>query len=146
MKPIFLITLSLLFFLACKEEETLQESPSLITELKIEIDSLRKELVLKTEAENYWFNNDHEGLKFIESGIKNPKEEIESCLRGKPELIPLSAILGGTMDFGKIEILSDKWILADYNDGHIEGKSIFEYTLEENGTFSFKLLDSTQAY
>ena len=53
--------------------------------------------------------------------------EVETALRNRPEIIPLKAVLGGTMRFGNITVLDRGIILADYNDGHIEGSSIFKF-------------------
>jgi hypothetical protein len=110
--------------------------------LQQQIDSLNTTLKELRSTENYWFANENEGATFIEKGINDPKTSIEKALREKPELIPLEAVLGGTMRFGNIEILSDKWVIADYDDGHVTGKSIYRYQLTPNKTFAFELVDS----
>jgi len=111
-------------------------------DLKQQIDSLNTALKELRSTENYWFANEHEGTAFVEKGINDPKTSIEKALREKPELIPLEAVLGGTMRFGNIEILSDKWVIADYDDDHVTGKSIYRYQLTQNKTFAFELVDS----
>jgi hypothetical protein len=110
--------------------------------LQQQIDSLNTALEEAQSIQDYWFDPENEGAVFPEKGIKNPKKAIEDALRGKPELIPMEAVLGGTMRFGNIEILSDKWVIADYDDGHVTGKSIYRYQLTNNKTFTFELLDS----
>lgn len=110
--------------------------------LQQQIDSLNTALQEAQSIQDYWFHPENEGAVFSEKGIKNPKKAIEDALRGKPELIPMEAVLGGTMRFGNIEILSDKWVIADYDDGHVTGKSIYRYQLTNNKTFTFELLDS----
>lgn len=110
--------------------------------LQQQIDSLNTALQEAQSIQDYWFYPENEGAVFSEKGIKNPKKAIEDALRGKPELIPMEAVLGGTMRFGNIEILSDKWVIADYDDGHVTGKSIYRYQLTNNKTFTFELMDS----
>lgn len=110
--------------------------------LQQQIDSLNTALEEAQSIQNYWFDAENEGAVFPEKGIRNPKKAIEDALRGKPELIPLEAVLGGTMRFGNIEILSDKWVIADYDDGHVTGRSLYKYKLNQNKKFEFELLDS----
>lgn len=141
---LFLIVFSIL---SCETQD--QEPNSVVEKLRAEndtlqhqIDSLNTALKEMRSTENYWFANENEGATFTEKGIDNPKIAIEKALREKPELIPLEAVLGGTMRFGNIEILSDKWVIADYDDGHVTGKSFYRYKLSKNKTFAFELVDS----
>ena len=96
-------------------------------------DSLLKEIISLKKDANYW----------LDSTKNNPSKIIEN-IQKKPELIPLSAILGGTMNFGKIQVLSNEWIIAEFDDGHIMGRAIYEYRIENNGTINFKLIKSIQ--
>lgn len=148
LKKITLLLLLLLFsILSC---ETPDSASSVAVEklraendsLQQQIDSLNTTLKELRSTENYWFANEHEGTAFIEKGINDPKISIEKALREKPDLIPFEAVLGGTMRFGNIKILSDKWVIADYDDGHVTGKSIYRYQLTPNKTFAFELVDS----
>ncbi|PZD77008.1 hypothetical protein [Mesonia sp. K7] len=145
--------------LACVEENTKSESlQDEINSLQAKNDSLTKllqdaeiESIDKIEAEilkenqdlqvdNYWFSQ-YDGDDFKKMGIENPREYIKNELRKKTELIPLKAVVGGTMRFGNIQLLSNKWLIADYNDGHIEGRAIYEYSIAKNKTVSFKIID-----
>ncbi len=72
--------------------------------------------------------------------IEKPEELIFNALEKRPDLIPKDAVLGGQMRFINYEILNDKFIWAEYEDGHINGKAIYEYHLNENGEMKFKLL------
>lgn len=107
-----------------------------------QMDSLNKESDEVRLSENYWFDDQNEGADFVNQGIKNPEKSIENALREKPELIPLEPVLGGNMRFGNIQILSDKWVIAEFDDGHVTGRSIYRYKLNTNKTFEFELLDS----
>ena len=99
--------------------------------LQIELDALRVEndSLLKKNSE-------------IQKNSGVDPSEVESALRNQPERIPLKAVLGGTMRFGNVKVIDNGLVLADYNDGHIEGSSIFKFeknadslTFEEIYTF-----------
>jgi len=57
---------------------------------------------------------------------------------GREDLIPMDGVLGGTMHYDNIQLLRDKWIIADFEDGYVYGKAIFEYTLLEDDKLNFK--------
>lgn len=63
---------------------------------------------------------------------------IEMDLAKKPELIGFDGVLGGTMFFWSIHLLNDQWVYAEFEDGHIGGTGIYEYTIEENGMITWK--------
>nr|WP_315151934.1 hypothetical protein [uncultured Flavobacterium sp.] len=148
MKTLIIILLSI-SVLSCERQN---QEKNLYTEklksenelLKHKIDSLKEELNKAKLKESYWFDIEYEGLELTEKGIKNPEKFIENSLREKTELIPLQPTLGGKMIFGNFKILSDEWIIADYNDGHIEGKTIYSYKLDKNNKLEFKILNTTQ--
>ena len=113
-----------------------------VDSLIIKNDSLSKILTKDEPQLNYWFDAEYDGEKFIESGITNPTEFIENNLRKRTELIPLKAVLGGTMQFRNIQLLSSEWLIANFDDGHVQGRAIYKYKLNENGQLEFELLDS----
>ncbi len=56
----------------------------------------------------------------------------------------MKAVLGGTMEFREVKVITEDWVLAIYDDGHVQGKSIFEYKLQPDGEIEFsKLLHGT---
>lgn len=112
--------------------------------LKHKNDSLKGELNKAKLKESYWFNTEYEGMQLTVKGIKNPEKFIENSLREKPELIPLKPTLGGKMEFGNFKILSHEWIIADYSDGHVEGKTIYSYKLNKNNMLEFKVLNTIE--
>jgi len=69
--------------------------------------------------------------------IEDPESHIIEALKQQKELIPLDAVLGGTMEFRQVQVISEDWVLAVYDDGHVQGKSIFEYELQENNEVNF---------
>ncbi|HOE97765.1 MAG TPA: hypothetical protein PLS90_14340 [Candidatus Sumerlaeota bacterium] len=48
----------------------------------------------------------------------------------RPDLIGLPGVLGGRMAFrpDDVHVLNDRWVLAGYEDGHISGWGLFEFS------------------
>ncbi|PKP28782.1 MAG: hypothetical protein CVU01_03335 [Bacteroidetes bacterium HGW-Bacteroidetes-18] len=97
---------------------------------------------ISQSEKNYWFDKDFNGVQFTRQGIANPEEFVKNALRKRADLIPSEAVLGGTISFGKIQLLGNKWVIADYSDGHIQGRSIYEYQLNDKKELVFKVLAS----
>ncbi|MEN8928275.1 MAG: hypothetical protein ABF240_05370 [Flavobacteriales bacterium] len=91
---------------------------------------------------NYWFSDDYDGIELSEKGILHPQQFIDSSLQPQVNLIPTKAVLGGTMAFGKTQVLSPKWVIAEYSDGHLWGVALFEYEVNKEGKVEFKLLSN----
>lgn len=154
MRKISIILLSLILVLSCKDAvEQPKNLPDDAAQLTLKNDALEKEIktlkslndsLLKANKveKNYWFNKDFNGAHLMRQGITNPEEFIENALRKRTDLIPFEAVLGGTMNFGKIQLLGNKWVIADYSDGHIQGRSIYEYRLNDKKELDFKILAS----
>jgi len=72
----------------------------------------------------------------------NPERRILQELSKHPELIPQEAVLGGTMAFVLHEsvVLNRHWVLAVFEDGHVRGQALYEYQINGQDEFSWKLL------
>ena len=141
-KPTILI-LTLLCILSCTDNIQTENLRAKVDNLKAKNDSLVKVLADGKLESNYWFDARYDGKHFIKNGIENPVEYIEKSLRENPDLIPLQAVLGGTMQFVNVQLLSSEWVIADYEDGHIRGRAIYNYELDPNGQLKFELLSAT---
>lgn len=78
-------------------------------------------------------------------GLKEPVKDIISDLMQHRELIPYKGSLGGTMNFyseSQIWILTKKWVLAYFEDGHNGGYILLEYEVTNNGRIKWKALAS----
>ena len=78
-------------------------------------------------------------------GLKEPVKEIISDLMQHKELIPYEGSVGGTMNFyseGQIRILTNKWVLAYFEDGHNGGYLLLEYEVTNDGRINWKTLAS----
>ncbi|MEK7996117.1 MAG: hypothetical protein AAB403_20150, partial [Planctomycetota bacterium] len=63
-------------------------------------------------------------------GLNDPVNQIIADLKQHRELIPYKGILGGTMNFyddSRIWVLTKKWVLAYFEDGHVAGYLLLEY-------------------
>lgn len=129
---------------SCEKKDKETPTGHAMKELTIKQDSLIEIInTLNNKSEyNYWLETYFDESPFLEKGISNPVEFIKLSLREKIELIPIKAVLGGTMSFGKIQILSSKWLIADYDDGHVLGASIYEFKLNKENKLEFKTVRS----
>lgn len=140
MKHLTLFICTTLFFFSCRNNSNIEQLKAQIDSLQAATDSLEKELSANKLVSDTWYNEKDLQQIFSQNGITNPVAHIENSLREQPEIIPLEAILGGTMQFGKIQVLNNEWVIAEYEDGHIMGKAIFIYTINDDGQVDFELL------
>lgn len=80
------------------------------------------------------------GLRRLrEQGLDEPVSQIVADLKKRPDLIPFDASSGGTMAFRDNDkwVLTEKWVLAYFEDGHIGGRALLEYSVA-NGTIEWR--------
>ena len=78
-------------------------------------------------------------------GLNNPVADLIADLQRHPEFIPHKGVLGGTMAFGfpeKIHVLTEHYVLAYFEDGHIGGWMVLEYSVARGGKISWRVIDS----
>src|SRR5690606_14775499 len=137
-----ILFISTLFLINCSPTENKKEQNNKEKKLKLIVDSLQKEIINNSGNDNYWFNAKYNGEKFLNMGIEHPEKFIVESLVSKPELFSLTAVLGGTMRFRNIQLLGEKWLITEYDDGHVYGKSIYEYFINEKGMIDFNVIAS----
>lgn len=77
--------------------------------------------------------------------LKEPVKDIISDLMQHRELIPYGGSLGGTMKFysdSQVWVLTKKWVLAYFEDGHNGGHLLLEYEVTNDGKIKWKVLAS----
>lgn len=134
-----------------QEEELLKINKQLETNNKLsqELEQMM-EIKQKLELENKELIEEVEYLTIIDvssiHGLKNQGVNdyniITEDLYSHPELIPFDGILGGTMQFFNVYILNDKWVYARFEDGHIQGYGLYEFSLDDNLNISWKVIDA----
>ena len=78
------------------------------------------------------------------NGFTGQLKDIVSDLKAHSELIPYKGSLGGTMGFygdNDIHVLTNRWVLAYFSDGHSSGYMLLKYDIN-NGNISWKVIDS----
>ncbi|GAU78502.1 hypothetical protein [Fusibacter sp. 3D3] len=79
-------------------------------------------------------------LSLIEKmGITDPNQLSED-LMNKPELIPYEGVLGGTMAFTQVYLISDQWAFAKFEDGHIMGSGLYQYKVGSDHSITWELV------
>jgi hypothetical protein len=110
-----------------------------IEDLKSSIDRYEELLKRKPGLEGW----EIEELK--RKGLKDPVKDIALDLMRHDELIPYEGVLGGKMGFYSEEgiwILTERWVLAYFEDGHIGGYMLLEYEVSSDGKISWRVIDS----
>ena len=112
-----------------KLKKEISEQIGTISNLNSEIEK-REEIIKKLpKLEPYMVE------KLKTKGLKGDCQEIISDLMKHSELIPYEGIVGGKMGFydeSKIHVLTDQWVLAEFNDGHIGGYMLLKYEYSNN--------------
>lgn len=113
--------------------------------LTSEIADLNKQIEKDTELKKTFPTDNPEIINSLRrKGFNGGMQEIIDDLIKHKELIPFEGVLGGTMGFYRKEdvyVISDKWVLAYFNDGHIGGNMILNYSVK-SGNISWNLIDS----
>ena len=76
-------------------------------------------------------------------GLSDPRHQIPASLADHRELIPFKGVLGGTMGFydeKNVLLLDGPWVYAPFDDGHINGYGLFEYSVAPGGRITWKRL------
>jgi hypothetical protein len=76
-------------------------------------------------------------------GVARPEEQFRLSLERNTHLIPHEPVHGGSWHFppDDIHILSDRWVLAHFEDGHLRGSLLLEYEAV-HGNILWQVVDS----
>ena len=144
MKNTFVLILAGSFLLSCTEREGNTEKAEYETENDSLINLVERQQKTLDSLEQLPPEEMEDGYPILWGrafrDIDNPEAFITEDLSKRPELIPLDAVLGGTMAFRKVEVLSDKWVMAIYDDGHIQGQAIFQYRLLPDKSVAYEVI------
>ena len=121
-----------------EENEELKEKNA---DYSATINQLKQDLLASTTTRSLGGLDQAMVSELQRKGLKGDPQAITADLLKHPELIPYEGILGGTMFFAKLELLTDQWVLAYFEDGHINGYMLLKYELS-NGNIRWEVLDS----
>lgn len=85
-------------------------------------------------------------LEPISHGDSNQTDRsriVEDLITRGDEIIPVDGVLGGTMGFharDEIHVLGDRWVFAPFEDGHIGGHMLLEYSVDRSGKIHWTVL------
>jgi len=76
-------------------------------------------------------------------GLSDPLVDLAKDLRGHPEVLPESLVgeVGGTYGFYNpegIHLLTTKWVLAEFDDGHRLGHMLLEFAIRDSAKIDWK--------
>lgn len=114
-------------------QQKLGEYATQVAELKGEIE--------KVKLANY---DNSTILELQREGFTGQLKDVIADLKLHTELIPYKGVLGGTMGFygdNDIHVLTNRWVFAYFEDGHISGYMLLRYDIN-NGNISWKVIDS----
>ena len=118
---------------------TLRQTDS-IKILKHTIDSLTIRTVDLEAKANLWFT-DEDINELKQKGIQSPEKEIIGNLFENTQMIPYYGTLGGKMWIGDVKLLGDRWAIAYFQDGHIDGEMILRYRITKDSTIKWTVID-----
>lgn len=78
-------------------------------------------------------------------GLSQLEEALAADLMEHRELIPYKGVMGGTMGFYSkkdIYVLTSRWVLAAFEDGHIGGHMLLEYAVSPRGEIQWKVVSA----
>jgi len=81
-----------------------------------------------------------EVLEFKKKGLEEPANDIVADLMKRRDLIPLEGALEWRFVKSDLVILSNKWVIATFEDGHISGRALLEYEVADGGEVSWGML------
>lgn len=73
-------------------------------------------------------------------GVEEPQEVLKDLLE-QSQLIPYEGVLGGTMFMAEGWLLTDRFALAVFEDGHVMGHMVLEYDID-GGSIHWKVLSA----
>jgi len=96
---------------------------------------------LETQLQNSFELPDYVVSAIAKHGYSKPKKLLETLSDNNP-LIPVEGVLGGTMRWWpeSSALLTDKYAFANFEDGHILGYALLEYTFDEDNNVTWSIL------
>jgi hypothetical protein len=117
-----------------KLDTTTQKYEKEIGSLKQQLEDKQKELDSSPKLGQYYI-----GL-YKSRNLKDPQNDIAEELKGRTDLIPQKAELGGTMRIESVVLLSPDYAYAAYSDGHIAGHMLLKFYVSKDGNITWQLL------
>ena len=75
------------------------------------------------------------------SGLTNPEIDLRTDLISKQNILLPKGSLGGTMAIREVKVLTDRYVLAYFEDGHNGGYILLRFSVEPDKRIAWKVLD-----
>lgn len=147
---IWIVAVTVLFVLFLNARNELNQVSKWITEQNDQLRSL-DEMLEQAMANYEEHGNDRfshlfesEVRKLKESGLDSPIKMLRDDLMSKPDLIAYEGVHGGTMRIyseDQIILLPGNYVMAVFEDGHIQGGMLLEYSVK-NGKITWNRLST----
>jgi len=131
----------------CEREPAEQQNRLLaqIDSLKSVVTMQAEELANLPQADRPMVVSNYQLKELREMGLEDPQADLAEDLRHRKDLFPaeLKSELGGTFGFydpDGIVLLTTKWVLASFDDGHRLGHMLLEFSVTDGGKIDWKLI------
>lgn len=113
------------------------EYDSEIADLKLQVGELNDRLSNSYQYPSYYIDY------LAQNGFASPSLLIDT-LSDESDLIPVKGILGGTMYWipQNSILLNDKFVFAAFEDGHVAGFALLQYSLKGQGEVTWKIIET----
>ena len=113
------------------------EYDSEIADLKLQVGELNDKLSNSYQYPSYYIDY------LAQNGFASPSLLIDT-LSDESDLIPVKGILGGTMYWipQNSILLNDKFVFAAFEDGHVVGFALLQYSLKGQGEVTWKIIET----
>lgn len=108
-----------------------------IADLKTKINALEDQKVNAFQYPDYYVDY------LVQNGFANPKLLL-ATLSDNNNIIPIKGVLGGKMYWlpESSILLNDKFVFASFEDGHIAGFALLQYSFEAQGQVTWKVIET----
>jgi hypothetical protein len=141
---IAVFTLAFLLLLA-KNRELERELDSCVADnlqLRDQLDVANMAPLLSSHRQVEPALSEFELRRLKHKGLRNPVFDLLQDLAEREDLVPADAFFGGSMHIipGESYVLTDRWVLAGFEDGHVRGNLWLEYDVSPPGHISWRVL------
>lgn len=78
-----------------------------------------------------------------QQGLRNPETDLQNDLiRKQKSVLPTQGTMGGTMAIRDVRILTDRYAIAYFEDGHHGGYMVLRYEVLPGGNITWRVLDT----
>lgn len=141
--PLFVVSVALILLASCAHPESSHHESRKTVEVSGHPDTVKITVPIGPGTEYRPQLADWEVEALRRRGLANPAYDLRHDLERHRELIPFKGVEGGTMGFydtTSIFVLNDRWVYAEFEDGHVGGSGIFEFHVEPGGKIQWKVV------